>query len=79
MERVYVALVPGVVLSGSISEKAIQSGIPKYKGYKWECLTTNSALQDNTVTPKEILGLPGDGPPPPPPVKDKGGGGVLYK
>ena len=44
VERMNTALVTGVnmvVLSSSISEKGIQNVLPKYSGYKWQCLTTH--------------------------------------
>ena len=43
MKRMNITLVPGVnmvVLSSSLSERVIQTILPKYRGYKWQCLTT---------------------------------------
>ena len=44
MVQMNITFVPGVnlvVLSGSISKKVIQSVLPKYRKYKWQCLTTH--------------------------------------
>jgi hypothetical protein len=42
MERMNITLgVNMVVLSDSCSENVIQNVLPKYRGYKWQCLTTH--------------------------------------
>ena len=40
MERMNITLVPGVkhVCAIKLPEKVIQGVLPKYRGYKWQCL-----------------------------------------
>ena len=77
LERMNITLVPGVnmvVLSGSISEKVIQSVLPKYRGYKWQCLTTRRPSRQHS-DPQQKFGIDQVTVPPTPPRKDTGGGG----
>ena len=51
VERVNVTFVPGVdmvVLSSSISVKVSNMSCQEYKGYKWQCLTTQSPTQQHS-------------------------------
>ena len=61
MERMNITLiVPGgtmVVLSGSISEKVIQSVLPKYRGDTIGSPSQHTDPGDNTVIRNKILGF----------------------
>ena len=67
-----------VVLSNSILAKVGKMSYHDYKGYKWQCPTTQSPTQQHSEPKLKVLGWPSD---PPPPGegqgvgKDRGGGG----
>ena len=51
VERMNITFVPGVsmvVLSNSISAKMSKMSCQEYKGYKWQCLTTQSPTQQHS-------------------------------
>ena len=54
VERMNITFVPRVnmvVLSGSISAKVSKMSCQEYKGYKWQCLTTQSPTQQHSEPP----------------------------
>ena len=72
-----------VVASCSISQKILQRVLSKYKGYKWQCLTTHCPPRQHTY-PRRNFEVDKVTPPPPPPEgqgvgKDKGGEGAVQQ
>ena len=63
-----------VVLSSSISAKGSKTSGQEYNGYKWQCLTTQSPTQQNTVSPNKMFCVDQVTVLPPPPGNDKGWG-----
>ena len=80
VERMNITFLPGVkmaVLSSSVSAKVSKMSCQEYKGYKWQCLTTQSPTQQHTVSRNKTFCV--DQVPPPPSLEtregeDKGGG-----
>ena len=75
VERMNITFVPGghmVVLPGSISAKVSKMSCHEYKGYKWQCPTTQPPTQQHSDAQTKIIWV--DQVTPPPPGKDKGWG-----
>ena len=76
VERMNITFLPRLnmaVLSSSVSAKVSKMSCQEYKGYRWQCLTTQSPTQQHTVSRNKKICV--DQVPRPPFPGDKRGGG----